>query len=264
MSDLLEPHAIEEVMPQATSVAQSEAVDGQNASESPELELQWTTAMRSIERDEVVPQASCVAENKAADHQNTSRHVQANETHPPPPLADMQDTVETTSQDASPHGMNEHDTRETAPSEIGRPIPSKKLELVSTRVSLNYELWLAVIATIGTSAFQLMFWNGVMSQRGIALLFMNIDPKWKIFVIALVGTIVTFLLNWLITATFESMKWRLTLRKEGISLLDFIALSQSTPLSTLARFVVVRPWKFYNGSSSETVKSMFRIYSLMR
>jgi len=102
---------------------------------------------------------------------------------------------------------------------------TKKLELISTHVSGNYKLLLALIVTLGTAAFQLMFWNGVVSPRKILLLFTNIDPKWTIFLIVLMETIMTALLNWLITSTFESMKWALSLRQGGISLLDFILLS---------------------------------------
>jgi len=178
-------------------------------------------------------------------------------------LPDIEDnTSELTSGDASSDFTNERDTGETPPTVIGAPLPSKKLHLVSRRFSLNYELWLAVIVTIGTSAFQLMFWNGVVSPRTVLALFKNIDPKWAIFVMALIGTIVTVLLNWLITATFEAM--RLSLREGGIALLDFISLSRSTSFLTLARFVVIRPWRICNGSRMKTVRSRFRIYSLMR
>lgn len=252
----------EQVAQRPNPVNKIKAVQDQNAvMGSAESGLPSTAATRSIESDiieQVAQRSNSMNGNPAAHGQNTvttsadsSGTVDANNTHNTQPPSGN-NAVEPTSRDASLNDVNRHET--TGP---------LKVKLFSKRHSRNYELWLWSIAAIGMAALQLMFWNGVVSSRMVLLLFRKIDSRWSVFLIALMGTIMTAVLNFLITATFESMKWSLSLREPGgVSVLDFIALSQSTSLWTLAQ--LTWPWTNCRGSGSETGRSRFRIYSLMR
>ena len=250
------PGITEELAQRPNPVNTTHAAQGQNpvrTRSAPEPGRPSTTVVaQSIEPDIIAerrnsaPARDLHTVSRSAD---SSHAVEADETHTvTPQIPQNNSDAQPTPGDASPNEEN------------GQQIDKspKRLPLVSKNTTRKH--WLALIAAIIVATCQLLFWHGVVTPRTVLLVFMKIDSRWTIFLIVFMGTLMTVALTWLITATFESMKWRLSLRRGGIALLDFIALSQSTSFWTLVKIVVIRPWKTCRGS----VASRFRIYSLMR
>lgn len=152
--------------------------------------------------------------------------------------------------------------------EDAEPEPQKQLNLLSLRFSRNYELWQAFGWAVVSASLYLMYWFGLVYPKQALQWLMVLDGEWNLFFIALTGTITSNILMSFILTSFEKLRWKLTLRDEGVPLLTFMIFSRHTHWWTLVKFLgAPRRSKPHIGRGIDWIKSFmepFRLYSLFR
>lgn len=129
-----------------------------------------------------------------------------------------------------------------------QPSLPKKLKLLSLHVSRNIELWGIAVCTVGSAAVFLIYWNMAVSPQTGLMGFLSVSSHWTLFLIALNGSITPALLNRLAVTVFDKLRWKLSLRHNGVTLLDFMAFSCTTSWGTLAKLTVSRCSKYCYGT----------------
>jgi hypothetical protein len=138
------------------------------------------------------------------------------------------------------------------------------LHLWPNRFVPNRLLWIT-LGTFVFAGFFVMYWIVAVSSPSALskILFPLNHSSWTIFTIAALGSVTVFLLNILIGTSCENLKWRLSTRDGGVSLLDFLVLSKSTSWDSLLLLLVARPQNVTDGAK-RPVWASFKTWSLLR